>query len=159
MKEKIAVFPGSFDPFTLGHENIVQRALVLFDKIIIALGENSSKKYFFDTEKRYRMIHNLYKDNSQIEVDVFKGLTVDFCKEKGAHFLLRGLRNSSDFNYESTIAMLNNKMGDGIETVFLITDPGLSFYSSTVVRDFLKAGKDCSSFLAPAVWKEILKEV
>lgn len=154
---RIAVFPGSFDPITKGHESIVRRALPLFDKIIVALGINSSKKYFFDEEKRLAFAEATFIDEPKVEIAKFENLTVDFCKEKGADFLLRGLRNVSDFDYESTIALLNKDIGDGLETVFFIADPGYNYYSSTIVREILKGGKDVSKFL-PAPVIEIINK-
>jgi pantetheine-phosphate adenylyltransferase len=154
---KIAVFPGSFDPITKGHESLVRRALPLFDKVIVGLGVNSSKKYFFEEEKRLEFLKATFQDEPRVEIEKFEILTVDFCREKGADFLLRGLRNVSDFDYESTIALLNKDIGEGLETVFLIADPGYNYYSSTIVREILKGGKDVSKFL-PAPVMEILKK-
>lgn len=154
---RIAVFPGSFDPITKGHEDIVRRALPLFDKIIVAMGINSSKSYYFPENDRIEFLQATFADEPKIEIDVFKKLTVDYCKEKKANFILRGLRNSNDFNYEVAIAMLNRDIGDGLETLFLLTAPEYSYYSSTVVREILRGGGDVSMFLPPPV-AELFKE-
>ena len=123
MMERIAVFPGSFDPFTIGHESIVKRAISMFDKIIIMIGFNANKKSFFSIEKRVKWINQVFKNQPNIEVKVHEGLTVDFCKEVGAKYILRGLRTASDFEYERAIAQVNKKMHPEIETVFLLTLP------------------------------------
>jgi pantetheine-phosphate adenylyltransferase len=150
---RIAVFPGSFDPFTKGHEDIVRRALPLFDKIIVAIGTNSSKKYFFDVSKRLDFIKATFANTPKVEVESYQELTSDFCQKKSARFLLRGLRNGTDFDYEATIAMLNKDIGDGLETVLLIADAKYNYFSSTVVREIMKGGKDVSLFLPEAILK------
>ncbi|HZH72595.1 MAG TPA: pantetheine-phosphate adenylyltransferase, partial [Mariniphaga sp.] len=120
---KTAIFPGSFDPFTIGHESIVKRALPMFDKIYIMIGFNANKKSFFSLEKRMKWIDQVFKNEDKIEVRVHEGLTVDFCKEVGARYILRGLRTSADFEYERAIAQMNKKMHPEIETIFLLTLP------------------------------------
>ena len=150
---RIAVFPGSFDPFTKGHEDIVRRALPLFDKIIVAIGTNSSKKYFFEESTRLDFIKATFADTPKVEVETYQELTSDFCQKKSARFLLRGLRNGTDFDYEATIAMLNKDIGDGLETVLLIADARFNYFSSTVVREIMKGGKDVSLFLPEPVMK------
>jgi pantetheine-phosphate adenylyltransferase len=150
---RIAVFPGSFDPFTKGHEDIVRRALPLFDKIIVAIGTNSSKKYFFDVSKRLDFIKATFANTPKVEVESYQELTSDFCQKKSARFLLRGLRNGTDFDYEATIAMLNKDIGDGLETVLLIADAKYNYFSSTNVREIMKGGKDVSLFLPEAILK------
>jgi len=150
---RIAVFPGSFDPFTKGHEDIVRRALPLFDKIIVAIGTNSSKKYFFDVSKRLDFIKATFANTPKVEVESYQELTSDFCQKKSARFLLRGLRNGTDFDYEATIAMLNKDIGDGLETILLIADAKYNYFSSTVVREIMKGGKDVSLFLPEAILK------
>jgi len=150
---RIAVFPGSFDPFTKGHEDIVRRALPLFDKIIVAIGTNSSKKYFFEESKRLDFIKATFADTPKVEVETYQELTSDFCQKKSARFLLRGLRNGTDFDYEATIAMLNKDIGDGLETILLIADAKYNYFSSTVVREIMKGGKDVSLFLPEAILK------
>ena len=134
--ERIAVFPGSFDPFTIGHKAIVDKALPLFDKIIIAIGVNSEKNGFFTPEKRLNYISDIYKDNPRIEVKTYSSLTVEFCKENNAKFIVRGLRNTTDFQYEKTIAQMNRQMS-GIETIFFFFSPEYGHISSSVVRELL----------------------
>ena len=148
---KIALFPGSFDPFTKGHENIISRALPLFDKIIIAIGKNSGKGSFFSLEKRLAMIRHLYRNEPRISVEHFDGLTVKFCKEAGAGHILRGLRTASDFEYERAIAQTNRKMEPGIETVFLLTTPELTPINSTIVREIIRHGGDYTLFLPEGI--------
>ena len=148
---KIAVFPGSFNPITLGHVEIVKRALPLFDKLIIGIGVNSQKKYYFSLEQRIQWINETFKDDPKIEVKSYDYLTVDFCKENNARYLVRGLRNVTDFDYEKTISQLNAVIGDGLETVFFICSPDHSLISSSVVREIIKGGGDASHFLPEAV--------
>ena len=134
---KRAVFPGSFDPITLGHCDIINRGTQLFDELIIAIGENLSKNYLFSLEQRKAFIENIFSDNNKIKVFTYSGLTTDFCKEVKANYILRGLRNSSDFEYENSIAQTNKKTGE-IETVFLLSTPEKSFISSSIVREIIK---------------------
>lgn len=148
---KIAVFPGSFDPITTGHVDLVIRALPLFDKIIIAIGENSQKKYLYSLAQRKAWLEKVFEAYPQVEVDSFEGLTAHYCNKIGSTHLLRGLRNASDFDYEKTISQLNNIVGKGIETVFLISQPAFSHISSTIVREIIKGGGDASSFLPKGV--------
>ena len=148
---RIAVFPGSFDPITKGHVDLVKRAVPLFDKIIVAMGINSAKKYFFDTAQRLAFLEATFADEPTVEVDTYEELTAFYCKDKGANFLLRGLRNSTDFNYENTIAHLNATIGDNLETIFLMASPEYACYSSTVVREIIKGGGDASIFLPKPV--------
>lgn len=149
--EKIAVFPGTFDPITNGHIEIIERGKAIFDKIIIGIGVNSQKKTMFSLEKRLEWIKDLFQGDDRVEVQHFTGLTVHFCKEVGADFLLRGLRNTEDLNYERTIAQLNQIIGDNIETVFLISQPQYSHISSTIVREIIKGGGDASSLLPEGI--------
>jgi pantetheine-phosphate adenylyltransferase len=149
--QKIAVFPGSFDPITIGHVDLVKRALPLFDKIIIAIGVNSKKITLFDLEQRKRWISTVFADEAKVEVDHFEGLTVDFCKAKGARFLVRGLRSAADFDYEKTISQINHIIGNNIETVFLISKPGYSHISSSVVREVIAAKGDVSAFIPESI--------
>ena len=146
---KIAVFPGSFDPLTLGHTDIIDRALPLFDKIILAIGTNSSKKYMFSLEDRVRFLNETYKDEDKVEVETYQGLTVEFCKSRNAVFILRGLRNGQDLEFEKAIGQTNYKMA-GIESVFLISSSGKAHISSTVVRDVMQHGGNYE-FMVPAV--------
>lgn len=129
-----AVFPGSFDPLTLGHADIIQRGITLFDELVIAIGINSDKKYMFSLEERKKFITEAFKDEPKISVLTYEGLTVDFCKKINAGFILRGLRNPADFEFEKAIAHTNRKLSE-IETVFLLTSSGKSYISSSIVRD------------------------
>ena len=138
MNKKIAVFPGSFSPFTLGHQYVINRALPLFDKIIIAIGSNSSKEYYFSEEQRIKWVQNIFKNEPKIEIQKYNGLTVDFCKSLNANFILRGLRNSKDFNYEKEIAQVNQTLNNEIETIFIITSAEYSHISSSLVREVAK---------------------
>jgi len=148
---KTAVFPGSFDPITRGHEDLVRRALPVFDRIIIAIGVNSTKQTLFPLEDRRRWIEHVFQDEPRVSVDVFEGLTVHFCHRVGAHYILRGLRNASDFDYEKTISQLNHIVGGEIETFFLISRPEYSHISSTIVREIIKGGGDASPFLPDGI--------
>lgn len=143
---KIAIFPGSFDPFTVGHAAIVERASRLFDKIVIAIGINTQKKYMLPPEERELRIAAFYSGNPKIEVRTYNSLTVDFADEIGAKFIVRGVRSSIDFEYERTIAEANRKLS-GIETVILCSDPELAHISSSLVRELAAFGKDISEFL------------
>jgi pantetheine-phosphate adenylyltransferase len=145
--KKIAVFPGSFDPFTIGHEAIVRRALSLFDEIIIALGANALKKNYYSLDTREKMIRKIFSDEPRITVDHYEGLTVDFCRKKGAGYLLRGLRTSADFEFERAIAQVNKVLAPGLESVFLLTVPEHSHINSTIVRDIIRSGGDASMFV------------
>jgi pantetheine-phosphate adenylyltransferase len=146
-----AVFPGSFDPITLGHVDIIERALPLFDSVILAIGVNTDKKYMFSLEDRVRFLEETFAGEDKIKVKTYEGLTVDFCKKEGANFILRGLRNAVDLEFEKTIGQTNFKMA-GIDTMFLIASSGKGHISSTVVRDVRKNGGDFS-FMVPAAVK------
>ena len=148
--EKVAVFPGSFDPITKGHESIIKRASSLFDKIVVAIGVNSSKKYMFSIEERIRFCEATFNE-SNISIDTYEGLTIDYCSNIGARYLLRGLRTSTDFEYESGIAQMNKAMKSETETIFMLTPPELSAISSTIVRDILKNGGDVSQFIPSGI--------
>ncbi len=148
---KKAIFPGSFDPITIGHFELVRRALPLFDEIIVAIGVNSTKKYLFPLEDRFKMVNAAFSEMDQVNIMSFQGLTVDFCKEQGAKYIVRGLRNGSDFDYEKSIAQMNKLVNSDIETIILVTDPDLSAISSTIVRDIIKNGGDVAQFLPPNV--------
>jgi len=145
--KKIAVFAGSFDPFTKGHESVVVRALPLFDKIIIAIGENSTKMGFLSIEERIELINNVFKSESKVEVAAYEGLTVDYCKKVNANYMLRGIRTASDFEYERGVAQMNKLMLPNVESFFLLTTPELTPVNSTIVRDILRHGGDVSQFL------------
>lgn len=148
---KIAIFPGSFDPITKGHEDIIKRAIPMFDKIVVAMGINTSKKYLFDETQRLLWIQECFKDNKKIDVISYQGLTTDFAQSVNAKYIVRGLRNTIDFEYEKSIAEMNKKMVPGIETVFLFTDPSYAAISSTIVRELIRNNTDVSSFLPEAV--------
>jgi pantetheine-phosphate adenylyltransferase len=149
--KKIAVFPGSFDPFTIGHEAIIRRAISLFDEIIIAVGANALKKNFYSLETRKEMITRVFENDSSVKVDHYEGLTVDYCRKKGAGYLLRGLRTSADFEFERAIGQVNKAMAPEIESVFLLTGPEHSFINSTIVRDIIINGGDASRFVPSAI--------
>ena len=134
-----AIFPGSFDPITLGHEDIIRRGITLFDEIVIAIGVNAEKKYMFSLEERQRFLQETFKDEPKISIIVYEGLTIDLCKKIKANFILRGLRNPADFEFEKAIAHTNRRMSK-IETVFLLTAAKTSFISSSIVRDVLRNG-------------------
>lgn len=148
---KKAVFPGSFDPVTLGHLDIIERALPLFDEIILGIGINSDKKYMFSLEERVKFLEETFSNEKKIRVKTYTGLTVEFCKQEDAGFILRGLRNALDLEYEKTIGQANFEMA-GIDTVFLLASPGKEHISSTVVRDIKKHGGDYG-FMVPAAVK------
>ena len=145
-----ALFPGSFDPITNGHEDIIIRSLNLFDEIVIGVGVNSEKKYMFSCEKRIKFIKNLFIKNNKIIVSEFEGLTVDFCKSINANYILRGLRNPADFEFEKAIAHTNRKLS-GIETVFLLTSAKTSFISSSIVREIIINKGDYTSLVPISV--------
>jgi pantetheine-phosphate adenylyltransferase len=149
--KRIAVFPGSFDPFTIGHESIVCRSLDLFDEIIVAVGKNSTKGSMFSLEKRIGWIQEIFKDVPKVSVDSYEGLTVEYCRRVEAGFILRGLRTSADFNYERPIAQMNKTMLYSVESIFMMTLPELSAISSTVIRDIVRNGGDASPFVPQAV--------
>lgn len=144
---KIAVFPGSFSPFTIGHQSVIDRALPLFDKIIIAIGINSEKNQYFSIEERIQWIKDVYTNDPKIIVKFYEGLTVDLCKKENANFILRGLRDSHDFKYEKNIAQMNHNLNHNIQTIFLITPPEISHISSSIIRDIIKNGGDVSKFI------------
>ncbi|WP_291867565.1 pantetheine-phosphate adenylyltransferase [Maribacter sp.] len=145
-----AIFPGSFDPLTLGHQDIIERGLPLFDELIIAIGKNADKKYMFSLEERISFITEAFKNEPKIKILTYEGLTVDFCKKENAAFILRGLRNPADFEFEKAIAHTNRKLAE-IETVFLLTSSGKSFISSSIVRDVIRNGGDYTILVPPTV--------
>jgi len=147
---KRAVFPGSFDPITLGHIDIIKRSLSLFDEIIIAIGVNADKKNMFSLEDRKKHIEDTFANEPKVKVKTYTGLTVDFCKAENAKFILRGLRNSSDFNYEQSIAQTNASLAD-IESIFVMCAPELSNISSSIVRDVIRNGGDYTKMVPRAV--------
>lgn len=151
MSRRIAVFPGSFDPITNGHEDIIRRAVPMFDQIIIAIGVNTTKKSFFPLEKRKVWIKKVFRGEKKINVMSYSGLTVNFCKTIGANYILRGLRTSADFEFERAIGQMNKAMTADIETVFLLTSPEFSAISSTIVRDIIRNGGDAKQFVPKGV--------
>ena len=144
---KIAIFPGSFSPFTVGHQSVVNRALPLFEKIIISIGINSEKNQYFSIEERLQWIKDVYGNNPKIEIKFYEGLTVDFCKKENANYILRGLRDSHDFKFEKGIAQMNKDLNKEVETIFIITPPEISHISSSIIRDIIKNGGDVSKFI------------
>ncbi|HMK26650.1 MAG TPA: pantetheine-phosphate adenylyltransferase [Chitinophagaceae bacterium] len=154
---RICLFPGTFDPVTLGHVDIINRALPLFDKIIVGIGSNTSKAPMFSDQQRLNWINEIYKDEDRVEGAVYEGLTINFCQKIGAHFILRGIRYVSDFEYEKTIADANRTLDRGIETVFLTGEPKYTSVASTIVRDIIRNGGDASHFLPEIVFKTLPK--
>ena len=148
---KIAVFPGSFDPITKGHESIIKRAIPLFDKIIVAVGINTEKKQYFTIEQRINWIKKVFEGNASISVEQYSGLTVDFCKKVNAQYILRGLRTSADFEFERSIGQMNKQMLPEIETIFLLTTPEFTALNSSIVRDILRNGGDVSKFVPDGI--------
>jgi pantetheine-phosphate adenylyltransferase len=151
MTKRIAVFPGSFDPITKGHENVVRRAATMFDEIIVAIGHNTTKQSMFDLEKRKHWVTETFADLDHVRTAVYQGLTIDFCKQEGARFLLRGLRNSGDFEYERTIAHMNKALWSELETILIFTDTAYVSVHSTVIREIIKNNGDVSGFVPSAV--------
>ncbi len=148
---RIALFPGSFDPITLGHVNIVERAVPLFDEIVLAVGENAEKRYLFPLAQRMQWMQETFAEYPSIRVVSYAGLTVDFAQRQGAHFLLRGLRNPADFEFEKAIAQANRELEPTMETVFLLTSARWSFISSSIVRDVIKNRGDYTRFVPDSV--------
>lgn len=154
---RICLFPGTFDPLTLGHVDIINRALPLFDSIIVGIGLNASKAPMFSADQRLKWIKDIYKDEERVVGAVYEGLTVDFCKKTGAQFILRGIRYVSDFEYEKTIADANRTLDKSIETIFLTGEPKYTSVASTIVRDIIRNGGNASPFLPEIVYQSIKK--
>ena len=154
---RICLFPGTFDPVTLGHTDIIDRALPLFDKIIVGIGRNINKTPMFSDQQRIDWLYEIYADNENVQAVLYDGLTVNCCKEVGAKFILRGIRYVNDFEYEKAIADMNRSLADNIETVFLTCLPQFTSVASTLVRDVLRNGGDVSPFLPKAVNRSIKK--
>src|SRR5262245_28545654 len=152
---RICLFPGTFDPVTLGHVDIIDRSLPLFDKLVVGIGLNASKSVMFSPEQRLQWIKEIYKDQPKVEGAVYEGLTVNFCRAIGAQFIIRGIRYVSDFEYEKTIADANRTLDKSIETIFLTGEPKYTSVASTIVRDILKNGGDATHFLPPIVAKSL----
>jgi len=156
--QHICLFPGTFDPVTLGHIDIICRAKPLFDKIIIGVGKNSTKSPMFTAEERLKWFEEIFKDENGIEAAIYEGLTIDFCKHVGASFILRGIRFVSDFEYEKTIADANRTLDASIETIFLTGEPKYTSIASTIVRDIIRNGGDASPFLPEVVIDSLKKK-
>ena len=155
--QRIGLFPGTFDPLTLGHVDIINRAIPLFDKIIVGIGINTAKAPMFSPEQRLAWINEIYRDEERVEGAIYEGLTIDFCKKVGAQFILRGIRYVSDFEYEKTIADANRTMDKSIETIFLTGEPKYTSVASTIVRDIIRNHGDASHFLPEVVFNSLKK--
>lgn len=153
--KKIAVFPGSFDPITVGHVDIMKRALPLFDQVIIAIGENSQKQSLYTLEQRVAWLKKVFKDEKKVLVDSYQGLTADFCDKKKANYIIRGIRSAADFEYEKTIAHLNSAMFPNIETVLILATAELSSISSTIVREIIRGKGKFEKFVPKEIAKEL----
>ena len=147
---KKAIFPGSFDPITIGHVDIIKRAMKVFDEIIIAVGNNTDKKYMFTKEKRVEFVKQTFNNYDSVKIESYNGLTVNFCKKNNTKFMIRGLRNPADFEFEKSIALTNRKMTD-IETIFFLTSPENSFVSSSTVRDLIRNSGDYKLFIPKGI--------
>ncbi|MBL0133818.1 MAG: pantetheine-phosphate adenylyltransferase [Chitinophagaceae bacterium] len=155
--QRICLFPGTFDPVTLGHTDIIDRALPLFDKIVVGIGLNAAKAPMFSPDQRLEWIEDIYKHEPKVSGAIYEGLTVDYCKRIGAHFILRGIRYVSDFEYEKTIADANRTLDKHIETVFLTGEPKYTSVASTIVRDIIRNGGNASPFLPNLVYESLKK--
>ncbi|EOR94304.1 Phosphopantetheine adenylyltransferase [Arcticibacter svalbardensis MN12-7] len=144
---KIALFPGSFDPLTVAHVDIIKRSVSLFDKVVIALGINSTKNAMLSSETRINILEAVFASEPKVEITSYEGLTVNFCKQIGAQYMIRGIRTVSDFEYEKAIAQMNHELEPGIESIFILSNPGYSYMSSTIVRDILRHNGDISKFV------------
>lgn len=152
--KRIALFPGTFDPITVGHMNIIERGMPLFDEIVVGIGHNSTKTTLFPLEQRLNWIRDIFKNQPKVKVEAYEGLTVTFCEKIKANYILRGLRNMSDFDYEKNIAQMNKLVYPDAETVFLMCDPVYTPISSSVIRDLIRNGGDASAYLPQEViWK------
>ena len=148
---KIAVFPGSFDPITLGHVAVIKRAIPLFDQLIIAIGDNADKKHMFTVEQRKKWIEDVFVNEPKISVETYDGLTVEFCKKMNAHFILRGLRTSADFEFERSIAQVNRRLAPEVDTLFILTETKYTPITSSIVRDIIRNGGDIREFVPDEV--------
>ncbi len=149
--KKIAVFPGSFDPFTVGHESVVRRSVHLFDQLIVAVGINTGKRALLSVESRVAMINDIFHDMEKVSADAFEGLTVDFCKKVNANYMVRGIRTAADFEYERAIAQVNKRMLPDVESIFLLTSPEHTPVNSTIIRDIIRNRGDASQFLPEGI--------
>jgi len=159
MNRDIAILPGSFDPLTLGHVDLINRGLKLFNTIIIGIGVNSKKNYMFDIDTRKRILESIFDNNTNIIVKSYKGLTVDFCKKENCKYILRGLRSSIDFEYEQSIASTNQEIDDSIETIFLMPKKEHRFTSSTIVKEIIKNNGKLTKFVPNLVIQEVKKKM
>ncbi len=155
---RICLFPGTFDPLTLGHADIIDRALPLFDKIIVGVGLNASKVPMFSAEQRVEWVNEMYKHEDKVEGVVYEGLTINFCKQINARFILRGIRYVSDFEYEKTIADANRTLDKSIETIFLTGEPKYTSVASTIVRDIIRNGGNAKPFLPEVVYQSLIEK-
>ncbi len=153
----IAVFPGSFDPVTLGHVNIIERAMPMFDRLIIAIGQNSSKKEYFTIEQRVQWLQEIYGADPRITIEVYSGLTINLCKRNHAGYILRGLRSAADYEYEYVIAQTNKQLAPGIETIFMLTAPEFGHISSSIVKEVLRHNGDISTMVPMVVHRDARK--
>jgi pantetheine-phosphate adenylyltransferase len=144
---RIAVFPGTFDPITKGHENLIRRAMPLFDQVVVAIGINAEKKFMFDLAQRVKWIEQTFSFDDKVKVMSYEGLTVNFCRSIGASYIVRGLRNAEDFQFEKGIAQMNRELAPDVDTIFLVTNPEYAAYSSSIVRDIIRHGGDVSRFV------------
>jgi pantetheine-phosphate adenylyltransferase len=151
MKKRVAIFPGSFDPITIGHEDILKRVLPLFDEIIVAIGKNSSKQNYFELDQRKKWVEQVFNGQPNVRVETYTGLTVEFCKKVKANFIVRGLRTSADFEFEKAIAQNNKMMVPEVETIFILPVPELSAINSTIVRDIIRNGGDATRFVPKGI--------
>ena len=151
LREKVAVYPGTFDPITLGHVSVVRRGLIVFDRIIIAVAKETQKNTFFSFEERYRMLKEVFKDEKKVDVMKFDGLLIDFVRKVGAKVILRGLRTVSDFEYEFQMALTNRRLCGDVETVFIMAEEHVSYFSSSLVREIAKLGGDISALVPEPV--------
>jgi pantetheine-phosphate adenylyltransferase len=149
--QRIAVFPGSFDPITRGHESIIRRALLLFDQVVVAIGENGGKKPYFPLERRIGWLDVIFRNESRIKISTYSGLTIDYCRQENIKFILRGLRTSADFEFERGIGQMNKLMYPEVETVFLLCTPEYASVSSSIVRDILRHGGDVTQFVPEGI--------
>ncbi|MEE4259174.1 MAG: pantetheine-phosphate adenylyltransferase [Bacteroidales bacterium] len=149
--KKIAVFPGSFDPITLGHVSVIKRAIPLFDEVVIAIGDNADKKHMFSAKQREKWIREVFRNEPKIVIDIYNGLTVEYCRKKDAHFILRGLRTSADFEFERSIAQINRRLAPEVDTLFILTEAKYTPISSSIVRDVIRNGGNITEFVPPEV--------
>lgn len=157
MQQRIALFPGTFDPITIGHQDIIDRALILFDKVVIGIGRNANKVPMFTEEQRMQWVREIYSNNSNVDVVTYEGLTIECCRSIGAQFIVRGIRYVNDFEYEKAIADMNRSLDANIETVFLTCLPQYTSVASTLVRDVLRNGGNAKPFLPDVVAKSLVK--